>query len=384
VAFFSCSEGEKAYEHADLKHGVFFHFVIEGLRGAAADAGEREIVVPDLEKYVKRHVRDFVREKYGVRQMPELTGSTRELVPLAIRDLPPVPKTPAPRPDPPERDIPTKMATGEPAAAEPRPVEAEAKKGSPIASTAPATRKTATPAPVLPPVITLFKPQQGNVFNPSRRCLVDAVATSQDHAPILGVEVSVNHRIVPESGADVLVNQWTEETRKWSRQQWITLKNGENLIEVSARNPSAKSKQLSVRVTYEPSLARPLLGVRPTPAAPGMDYEAKPSQVRKGPSYRPALEASQPAYLGLVPNPKMSFVSSGVWLGGAHYGSPAYKSGIKGGDVLSRFNGRDIRSWNDYKAALRPCRPGQTVAVEVMRVGRGTNFNITLEAGEED
>ncbi len=34
VAFFSCSEGEKAFEHAELKHGVFFHFVIEAM-GAA-------------------------------------------------------------------------------------------------------------------------------------------------------------------------------------------------------------------------------------------------------------------------------------------------------------------------------------------------------------
>src|SRR5262249_57767374 len=81
VAFFSCSPGEKAYEHAELKHGVFFHYVIEGLRGAAVGAGEREVLVPDLEKYVKRRVRDFVREKYGVRQLPELDGKTRDLVP---------------------------------------------------------------------------------------------------------------------------------------------------------------------------------------------------------------------------------------------------------------------------------------------------------------
>ncbi|GEM_PF-2828663 len=27
---FSCSAGEKAFEDPELKHGVFFHFVIEG------------------------------------------------------------------------------------------------------------------------------------------------------------------------------------------------------------------------------------------------------------------------------------------------------------------------------------------------------------------
>jgi uncharacterized caspase-like protein len=30
AALFSCSPGERAYEHDDLKHGVFFYFVIEG------------------------------------------------------------------------------------------------------------------------------------------------------------------------------------------------------------------------------------------------------------------------------------------------------------------------------------------------------------------
>ena len=33
VALFSCSAKEKAYESDKLKHGVFFHYVIEALRG---------------------------------------------------------------------------------------------------------------------------------------------------------------------------------------------------------------------------------------------------------------------------------------------------------------------------------------------------------------
>ncbi|HKI21617.1 MAG TPA: SUMF1/EgtB/PvdO family nonheme iron enzyme, partial [Isosphaeraceae bacterium] len=86
VAFFSCSEGQKAFEHSDLKHGVFFHFVIEALKGSAVAADERELVLPDLEKYVKRNVRDFVRAKYGIIQTPELRGTTRDLVPLVSLD----------------------------------------------------------------------------------------------------------------------------------------------------------------------------------------------------------------------------------------------------------------------------------------------------------
>jgi len=82
VAFFSCSEGEKAFEHAELKHGVFFHFVIQALKGAAVGPDQNDVLVPDLVKYVTRQVKDFVREKYGIKQQPELKGTIRDLVPL--------------------------------------------------------------------------------------------------------------------------------------------------------------------------------------------------------------------------------------------------------------------------------------------------------------
>ena len=86
VAFFSCSEGEKAFEHAELKHGVFFHFVIEALKGAAVGPDQNDVLVPDLVKYVTRQVKDFVREKYGVKQQPEWKGTSRDLVPLVSLD----------------------------------------------------------------------------------------------------------------------------------------------------------------------------------------------------------------------------------------------------------------------------------------------------------
>src|SRR4029077_7158520 len=35
AALFSCSSGQIAWESDKLKHGVFFHYVIEGLRGEA-------------------------------------------------------------------------------------------------------------------------------------------------------------------------------------------------------------------------------------------------------------------------------------------------------------------------------------------------------------
>jgi uncharacterized caspase-like protein len=82
AALFSCSPGEKAFEHPDLGHGVFFHFVIEGLKGKAADA-EGQVTMPDLEKYLQREVYNFVRARIGEEQTPNRIGSTNGLVPIA-------------------------------------------------------------------------------------------------------------------------------------------------------------------------------------------------------------------------------------------------------------------------------------------------------------
>ena len=42
AAFFSCSTGQQSFESDTLKHGIFTHHVIEGLKGGAANERERE------------------------------------------------------------------------------------------------------------------------------------------------------------------------------------------------------------------------------------------------------------------------------------------------------------------------------------------------------
>jgi hypothetical protein len=59
MALYSCSPGEYAYEPDALKHGLFFHFLILGLQGAADLDGDRRIDREELEKYVKREVSSF-------------------------------------------------------------------------------------------------------------------------------------------------------------------------------------------------------------------------------------------------------------------------------------------------------------------------------------
>lgn len=77
AAFYSCSEGQKAYEDAELKHGVFFHFVIAGLSGGAAREGNGDIYLGDLELYVNNGVEPFVRSKLGKSQLPQLITKLR-------------------------------------------------------------------------------------------------------------------------------------------------------------------------------------------------------------------------------------------------------------------------------------------------------------------
>ncbi len=55
AALFSCSAGQRAFEHESLKHGLFFNFVLEGLRGKAANE-EKEISFGSLSEYVQRNV----------------------------------------------------------------------------------------------------------------------------------------------------------------------------------------------------------------------------------------------------------------------------------------------------------------------------------------
>jgi hypothetical protein len=75
AALFSCSAGQKAYESDELKHGVFFHFVIQGLRGKAAEDGAVDL--DGLARYVRHKVPDYVKDDVGPRA---------DQVPYEVRD----------------------------------------------------------------------------------------------------------------------------------------------------------------------------------------------------------------------------------------------------------------------------------------------------------
>ena len=83
IAFFSCSANQRAYEDPDLKHGVFFHHMIEGLKGKADGSKDGSVTATELSEYVASETYDFVLNKYGAQQTPEMKGQIRGKVTLA-------------------------------------------------------------------------------------------------------------------------------------------------------------------------------------------------------------------------------------------------------------------------------------------------------------
>jgi aminopeptidase YwaD len=88
------------------------------------------------------------------------------------------------------------------------------------------------------------------------------------------------------------------------------------------------------------------------------------------------------AYFGVVPDFGGSGgegTSAGVRISGVRPGSPADKAGLKGGDVIVRFAGVNVRTLEDLTFALRGRRPGDQVQVVVRRDGSEQPLQAVLE-----
>lgn len=79
VALFACKAGQEAREDPKLKHGVFFHYVLEGLRGKADQPGDDStgngnstVELTELAAFTQNKVRSHVRVAFRTKQEPEL------------------------------------------------------------------------------------------------------------------------------------------------------------------------------------------------------------------------------------------------------------------------------------------------------------------------
>lgn len=102
------------------------------------------------------------------------------------------------------------------------------------------------------------------------------------------------------------------------------------------------------------------------------------------PAYTVAKSESQgrsmgfKVYLGTIPNYAES--ETGLKLDGVRDDSPAAKAGIKGGDVIVKLAGRDVRNVYDYTYALGEMKAGVEYEVELMRGGERLKLKIVPAA----
>ena len=84
------------------------------------------------------------------------------------------------------------------------------------------------------------------------------------------------------------------------------------------------------------------------------------------------------AYLGTIPD--YSTDTAGVKLSGVRAGGPADKAGLKSGDVIVEFGGRQIANIYDYTYALDAVKIGEPVEVTVLRDGARVTLTVIPEA----
>ena len=83
-------------------------------------------------------------------------------------------------------------------------------------------------------------------------------------------------------------------------------------------------------------------------------------------------------YFGSVPDFGES--STGVKFAEVRETSPAGKAGLRGGDVMTEFGGKPIRTLIDFTYALREKHPGDEVEVKVLRNGQPLTVKVLLTA----
>ncbi len=94
------------------------------------------------------------------------------------------------------------------------------------------------------------------------------------------------------------------------------------------------------------------------------------------PTMAPAREGSN-VYLGTIPDMASSDVP-GLRLTGVRAGSPADKGGLKAGDVIVLFGGREVRDLYTYSDALYAHHAGDEVEVVYLRGGAQHSTTVTL------
>jgi hypothetical protein len=128
---------------------------------------------------------------------------------------------------------------------------------------------------------------------------------------------------------------------------------------------------------------QPRKAVVQAPATAPADDPHTAAATSKGAAPAPAAEpggAVSSAYLGSIPDygDENSEEGKGVRLSGVMEGSPAAKAGLKKGDIVVKFAGKNVGTLQDYTEYLKAARPGDKVEIVVKREGKDTTLSAVL------
>lgn len=96
------------------------------------------------------------------------------------------------------------------------------------------------------------------------------------------------------------------------------------------------------------------------------------------PAVTPSSRAMGSAYFGSRPAYGESPEGGGVKLDGVSEGGPAEKAGLKAGDVIVKFGGKEVKDIDSYMTAMGQHKAGDTVEVVVMRDGKEVKLEAKL------
>lgn len=96
----------------------------------------------------------------------------------------------------------------------------------------------------------------------------------------------------------------------------------------------------------------------------------------------------EPAYFGIKGQEvseamQAEGIPRGVYIADAVSGGPAYESGLQNGDIIVRFDGRNVATLKELSTQIFSVKPGDTAVITVMRKGREgyTSLEYQVTAG---
>lgn len=83
MTMFSCDAGQKSSEFDEANNGVFTHFLLEGLQGAADRDKDGTVDLNELHQYARENTQEWALQ-HGVRQSPILKGEIADPIVLSF------------------------------------------------------------------------------------------------------------------------------------------------------------------------------------------------------------------------------------------------------------------------------------------------------------